>query len=114
MSKTARPNGTTMTLAPPPEAPKPIMAHVPEVKDGTVIAVPQDAGDEMFDQIANSGKYLPRLQMFGSKSDAVGAGKIGMAHFGLVTGKDNIQDLGEEVQIVPVYWRPKALDTSGE
>lgn len=114
-NKTA-PKTAPATLA-TPEIKKPTMtipATAAKPADGNVIAVPQDQGDDLFDALANSGKYLPRLQMFGSKSDAVGAGKIGMAHYGLVTGKDNITDLGEEVNVIAAAWRPKALDTSGD
>jgi hypothetical protein len=117
VTKTA---GTAVAPAPNTPAPgKPVMpAHPPATStkpgDGQVLAVPPDAGDELFDSMSTSGKYLPYLQMYGSKSEAVGAGKIPMAHYGLVTGKDKITDLGAQIDVIAVAWRPKAMDTSGE
>ncbi|HDZ14088.1 hypothetical protein LCGC14_0646460 [marine sediment metagenome] len=66
-----------------------------------------------FDDIVASGDYLGRLQLFGSKSDAVAEGSISAAHYGLVKD-DEITDLGEEIDVILVGWRPKALDTSGD
>jgi hypothetical protein len=90
------------------------MSNSIATREGQVLAVRQAAGDDVFNDMASSGKYLPRLMMYGANSKLVKQGKIGMAHFGLVTGKDNVQDLGTDVDIVPVAWRPFALDTSGE
>ncbi len=68
---------------------------------------------ETFDDIVKSGNYLGRLQLFGSKSDAVAEGRIPAAHYGFVHD-DDITDLGEEVDLVIIGWRAKALDTSGD
>ncbi len=86
----------------------------PVQNDGTVLAVDQKFGDDAFGEVSTSGKYLPRLQMYGSKSEQVTAGKIPMAHYGLVSGKDNIQDLGGSVNCIPIAWRPKAMDVGGD
>ncbi len=82
--------------------------------DGQVLAVPQQPGDDIFNSVANGGKYLPRIQMFGGNSEAVKSGKVPMAHYALVTGKDQYQDLGDTVDCVPIAWRPKAMDVGGE
>ena len=81
--------------------------------------VPQDIVDgtlttgESFQSIVSGGDYLPRLQLFGSKSDACAEGKIGIGHYGSV--KDSvITDLSPEVDIVIIGWRPKALQIDGE
>ncbi|MFX1512753.1 MAG: hypothetical protein ACFFCQ_09220 [Promethearchaeota archaeon] len=63
--------------------------------------------------LASNVEYLPRLQLFGSKSDAVTEEKIDIAHWGLVLDQD-ITDLGKEVDVILVDWRPKAMDTSGD
>lgn len=65
------------------------------------------------DVVAGSGTYLPRLQLFGSRSDACATGDISIGHYGLV--KDGtIVDLGEELNAVVVSWRPKALQIDGD
>lgn len=67
-----------------------------------------------FDAVtANKTMYLPRLQLFGSKSDACAEQKIGIGHWGLVND-DQITDLGVSTDVVLLGFRPKALDTSGD
>jgi len=83
-------------------------------QDGGELNTNQMFGDDAFGAVSSSGKYLPRLQMFGGNSGQVKEGKIGMAHYGLVSGKDSLQDLGKEVDCLPIVWRPKAMDISGE
>lgn len=61
--------------------------------------------------LASSGVYLPRIQLYQSGSNAVKERKIDMAHYGLVTSKE-IVDLGEVVDVIPICWRPKAMDIS--
>ncbi len=58
------------------------------------------------------GGFLPRLQLFISNSDLVKRDKIGQNHYGLVTGKDQLDDLGREVDVLLICYRPRALDTS--
>jgi hypothetical protein len=84
---------------------------------GTSIAViPSDnlplskyGTDDVFGEVSTSSGWLPRLQLFGSNSDLVKQGKIPMAHYGLVLGQDQLEDLGEKVDVVPISWRPKAM-----
>ncbi len=64
------------------------------------------------DVVAGRG-YLQRLQLFGSKSDACAEGRIGIGHWGVV-GDDVITDLGEELDLVILSWRPKALQIDGD
>lgn len=54
--------------------------------------------------------FLPRLQLFGSTSEAVKEGKIPIAHYGIIKGKDDPIDLGISVLIIPLAWRAKAMD----
>ena len=71
--------------------------------------------DEAFSGISGSRTmFLPRLQLFGSNSDAVKEGKIPIAHYGLVKGKDDPIDLGVSVLLIPLAWRPKAMDVKSE
>lgn len=53
--------------------------------------------------------FLPRLQLFTSNSDEVKRGNIGVATYGLVTGKDQLKPLGKTVLVVPLAWRAKAM-----
>lgn len=63
-------------------------------------------------EILTAGTWLPRLQLFISNSEAVKSEQIGMNHYGLVVGKDQIEDLGREVDVLLITIRPRALDTS--
>lgn len=64
--------------------------------------------------VAGSSAFLPRLQLFGSSSDACKEGKIPVAHWGIVRGKDQLEDMGKEVNVLVIAGRVKALDLSGE
>lgn len=79
--------------------------------------VPLDPNDKElvnFDDVAsNTTIYLPRLQLFGSKSAACAEEKIGIGRWGLVND-DVITDLGVAVDVIILAFRPKALDTSGD
>lgn len=85
----------------------------PAVQENGALAVAA-AGDDIFNAVANSGKYLPRLQMFGGNSEPVKEGKVPLASYALVTGKDVYQPLGSTVDLVAIAWRPKAMDVSGD
>lgn len=74
-----------------------------------VLENPYSASD--FAEVSGT-RFLPRLQLFIAKSGLVTEGKIQMNHFALVMMKDQITDLGLEVNILPINWRPRALDTS--
>lgn len=84
--------------------------------------IPVDAGggdisivsnDDDLLAVSQAGGFLPRFQLFGGSSDAVKEGKIGVGRWGLVTGKDQVEDLGAEVDVLVVAGRVKALDLSG-
>jgi len=79
--------------------------------------IPKDiTGGELvdFDEVTSSGDaYLTRLQLFGSKSDACAEGKISIGHWGLVND-DVIIDLGEEVDLVILAYRAKALQIDND
>lgn len=76
--------------------------------------VPQDlqggALAKSYDDVVAGADYLPRFQLFGSKSDACTEGRIGIGHYGLVKD-DVITDLGTELNVIFVTWRPKAVQT---
>ena len=56
--------------------------------------------------------FLPYLQLFGGSSDAVKEGKIPIAHYGTTVGKEKtLKDLGTVISVIPLAWRPKAMNT---
>lgn len=79
--------------------------------------VPQDLVEgplsKDFADVTAGAEYLPRLQLYGSKSDAVAEGKIGQGRYGLVKDTE-ITDLGDEINVIVVSWRPKAVDVGGD
>lgn len=69
---------------------------------------------EVFQAIAKSGDYLPRVQLFGGNSEACKEGKIPIAHFGIVPNKDTIEDIGERFDCAVLAWRPRAIRIDGD
>jgi hypothetical protein len=65
--------------------------------------------DKTFDGLAQGTDFPPRLQFFSGKTDQAVTGKIPVNHFGLVINKDNLIDLGTEVDVGILSWRPKAI-----
>lgn len=80
---------------------------------GTLIPVEQTGDDKAFAKMSSAASYLPRLQLFGSNTDAAKEGKINMGRHGMVIDKD-LTDLGADVDILVCAWRPKAMDVGGE
>lgn len=71
--------------------------------------LPQVYSKDIFDAISSSG-YLPRLQLMTSNSNVCKTGEFPVNHFALISDQ-NHQDLGSTVDIIPLVWRPKALET---
>lgn len=68
--------------------------------------------EDQISDVLGSGSFLPRLQLFIANSAPVKKDKIPMNHYGLVTGKDQIEDLGREVDVLLICYRVRAIDTS--
>jgi hypothetical protein len=66
-------------------------------------------GDDDFDDVILSSSFLARIQLFGANSDAVKEEKIGQGRFGLVRSKDDVEDLGKNLDCLPLAWRLKAM-----
>ncbi|TXH59144.1 MAG: hypothetical protein E6Q97_00530 [Desulfurellales bacterium] len=68
-----------------------------------------------FDQLAEVAKgsqYLPRIQLI-TKGKYVDTGKIPPGHWGVPqSGGEEIEDLGDKIDIIPFTFRPKAMDVS--
>jgi hypothetical protein len=67
--------------------------------------------DAAFEQMATASGYLPRLTQFTDASAVVKKRELTVGFY-LVSGKDDRVPLGEDVDVVPISWRFKALDTS--
>jgi len=63
-----------------------------------------------FDAAASSQSYLPRLQLMTANSSKCKGGEIGVNSYALVRDQD-YKDLGKNVDVLLVTWRPKALET---
>lgn len=69
------------------------------------------AGDQkQFEEVAASTAFLPRLQLYGNNNEAVKDGKIPMGRYGVVRAKDIIEDLGDQIDCLPISWRYKAVE----
>lgn len=104
------------------------MSESTNVNDATALAVAttksvarlqQESGfdDEMFKDVGGEGflGFLPRLQLFTANSDEVKRGKIDMAAYGIISGKEKkLTPLGKNVVVVPISWRPKAMFTKSK
>lgn len=68
-----------------------------------------------FDQLAEVAKgsqFLPRIQLI-TKGKYVDTGKIAPGHWGVPqSGGEEIEDLGDKIDIIPFTFRPKAMDVS--
>lgn len=65
--------------------------------------------DEDFSAAVSGGGYLPRIQLMTSNSELCKKGKFNVNNYALVRGGEVI-DLGKEVDLLVLGWRPKALE----
>ncbi len=70
--------------------------------------------EKSYGDIITAGAFLNRIQLYTGSSPAIAAGHIGMGHFGYVKAKDKIDDLGLQIDCIPLSWRFKAMDFTGE
>jgi hypothetical protein len=82
------------------------------VLPGAAVATANDT-DDIFNSLAGSMSFLPRLQLMTGNSKKCKADEFPTNHFALIRGKD-YQDLGKSVEAIVVAWRPKALDASDD
>lgn len=71
------------------------------------------ADEKMFEMTTSSGAFLPRVQLMTSSSEKCKAGEFPINNFAFIAGQ-NYKDLGKEVDVLVIHWRPKAVDMSGE
>lgn len=61
-----------------------------------------------FREIAQSSNFLARIQLY-TKGKPIDTGLIQPGHYGIPVG-DEIDDLGVEIDVLPLTWRSKAID----
>jgi hypothetical protein len=66
--------------------------------------------DDVFNDLTIQGGFLPRVNLYTSRSKLVQKELFKANHFGVVTGKDKITDLGETFHCVALAYRPMSLD----
>jgi hypothetical protein len=64
-------------------------------------------------ELTKSGDYLERIQLYQGGSNAAKENKVRPGHYGIPRGED-VDDLGDKIDVLVFAVRPKALDTSGE
>lgn len=79
--------------------------------DMTQLPSTQVGSDDAFNELAKSGDFLGRLQLF-TKGKAIDKGLIRPGRYGIPESGDEIVDLGDCVDIIPLARRPKAVDMS--
>ena len=65
--------------------------------------------DDQFADLAKGGDYIGRMQLY-TKSKANLKGLIPQGHYGIPESDEEIIDLGESVDLLPLARRPKAID----
>lgn len=78
------------------------------------IQASQDGGDiAAFAKTVASGDYLPRLQLMSASSDKCKTGDFPINHYALIRDQ-NFIDLGMDIDVLVIAWRPKALEIGEE
>jgi hypothetical protein len=69
----------------------------------------QIGSDDQFADLAKSADYLGRLQLF-TKGKAVNRKLVGPGNYGIAVSEEEVDDLGDIIDIIPFARRPKAID----
>lgn len=79
--------------------------------DLTQLPSTQLGTDEAYTELAKGGDFLKYIKLYGKGKD-VDKGKIRPGHWGIPESEDEIIDLGDSIDVLPLARRPKALDMS--
>lgn len=69
----------------------------------------QIGSDDQFADLAKSADYICRLQLF-TKGKAINKRLVGPGNYGIPISDEEVTDLGDEIDIIPLARRPKAID----
>ena len=70
---------------------------------------PQFWTDEQFADLAKDAYGIGRLQLF-TKGKAINKGMVQPGHYGIPESDEEVFDLGDSIDIIPLARRPKAID----
>jgi hypothetical protein len=84
------------------------------LKIGNLQVAPANANKEAIAKLTRAGGYLRRLSLSQGSSNVVKEGKIGPGRYMITVSADQVQDLGDNIDLAVLSYRYKALDTSGE
>src|SRR5208337_1969725 len=65
--------------------------------------------DDQFLELAKSSEFISRLQLF-TKGKAINKGLVRPGCYGIPESDEEVKDLGNEITIIPLARRPKAID----
>lgn len=69
----------------------------------------QVGSDDQFMELARSADFLGRLQLY-TKGKAVNRKLVGPGNYGIPASDEEVQDLGDEIDVLVLARRPKAID----
>ena len=69
----------------------------------------QIGSDDQFADLAKSADYIGRLQLF-TKGKAINKKLVGPGNYGIPESDEEVIDLGDTIDIIPLARRPKAID----
>jgi hypothetical protein len=64
---------------------------------------------QQLEDLAKSADFIGRLQLF-TKGKAINKGLVRPGHYGIPASDEEVNDLGDSIDIIPLAVRPKALD----
>jgi len=79
--------------------------------DLTQLPSTQLGSDEAYAELAKGGDFLKYIKLY-SKGKDIDKGKIRPGRWGIPESEDEIIDLGDSIDVLPLARRPKALDMS--
>jgi hypothetical protein len=79
--------------------------------DLTQLPSTQIGSDEAYTELAKGGDFLKYVKLF-TKGKDIDKGKIRPGRWGIPEADEEIVDLGDSIDVLPLARRPKALDTS--
>lgn len=87
--------------------------------DDLIVRLPQTEQlpaeyQESWDLVVKTGDFIPRIQLYGSNSNAVKKEAIQQGRYGYPKAADEIVDLGKDVQCIPLAWSFKAMQFNGD
>jgi len=87
------------------------IATLPSLSQIGSIAAPA----KVLAELTKAGDYLERIQLFQGTSSAAKQNKIRAGHYGIPRNSgEDIEELGERIDVLVAAARAKALDTNGE